>query len=75
MYVLEVFERKQNRDEELAPIKKYEEDFGLSFVDLKKSHEEDLAMRKLVEEILFEAACNGIFLSMDWIQIHNRDGD
>ena len=51
----------------MALIENNEEDFGQAFVDLKKSHEEDLAMGKIVEEILFEAACNGICLSKDWV--------
>ena len=65
LYVLEGFERKQNGDQALALIEKDEEYFGQAFVDLKKSHEEDLVMGKIVEEILFEVACNGICLSMD----------
>ena len=56
MYVLEGFERKQNGEQELALIEKDEEHFGQAFVDLKKSHEEELAMGKIDDEILFEEA-------------------
>ena len=67
MYVLEGFEGKQNGDQALALIEKDEEYFGQAFVDLKKSHEEDLAMGKITEEILFKEAWNGIYLSKDWV--------
>ena len=47
--------------------RKYEENFGQVFVYLKKSHEKDLSMGKITEEILFEAACSGICLSKGWV--------
>ena len=41
--------------------RKDEENFGQAFADLKKSHEEDLYMGKITEEIIFEVACSAIF--------------
>ena len=48
-------------------LRKTQEDFGQAFVDLKKSHEEDLSMGKITKEIIFEVAFSGIFLSKDWV--------
>ena len=48
-------------------IEKDEEYFGQAFLDLKKIQEEDLAMGRIAKGILFEAACNGICLSKDWV--------
>ena len=47
LYVLEGFERKQNGDQVLVLIEKDEEYFGQAFVDLKKSHEEELSRGKI----------------------------
>ena len=47
---------KKNSDLNALMKRKDEENFGQAFADLKKSHEEDLDMGKIIEEILFEAA-------------------
>ena len=48
-----VMDHEKNSDLNSLMKRKDEENFGQAFVDLKRSHKEDLAMGKITQEILF----------------------
>ena len=58
-----MMDHEKNSDLKAHMKRKDEEYFGQAFVDLKKSHEDDLRMGKIDEEIIFEEPCNLFFYS------------